>query len=411
MAFDRQAFGIQGDKMKRMGMGLVGLALCGGGAQAAGFALYEHSASALGNAFAGQAVVARDASTIFANPAGLTEVVGGQAVAGGQLISSSVRFDDGNPATANGGDGGDLTLVPSVYYAMDLTPKVKLGVGVFAPFGLKTEYDSGWVGSTVATLSDMKTVNLNPSLAWKVNPRLSLGFGIDYQYVEATLAKEPVPGVVRTTMKGDDASWGYNLGLLYRLDDATQLAMSYRSAVAHRLEGEVSGNAPGLPLAIFADATLPDMASLAVQRRLDRRWSLVADATWTGWSHFDQLDIRMAANGAPLPGGLDIYDWEDAWRVGIGAEYRYNDAWTWRFGLAYDQTPIADAAHRKPRIPDSDRVSIAFGGRYAFSRQTQVDFGYMHIFFSDSSIAAPSAPVGDFKGYADILGAQLNYSY
>jgi len=396
--------------MKRMGMALAGLMLCGG-VQAAGFALYEHSAGALGNAFAGQAVAARDASTIFANPAGLTEVVGRQAVAGGQLIASSVRFDDGNPATANGGDGGDLSLVPSVYYAMDLTPTVKLGLGVFAPFGLKTEYDSGWVGSTVATLSDMKTVNLNPTLAWKASPNLSLGLGIDYQFVEATLSKEPVSAVVRTTMKGDDASWGYNLGLLYRLGDATQLALSYRSAVKHRLEGEVSGNAPGLPLAIFAEATLPDMASLAVRQGVGERWTVLADATWTGWSAFDKLDIRIAANGAPLPGGLDIYDWNDAWRFGIGAEYRQSDAWTWRFGLAYDQTPIPDAAHRKPRIPDSDRVSVALGGRYTISRQTQVDVGYMHIFFSDSSIAAPSAPVGDFKGYADILGAQLNYSY
>lgn len=382
--------------MKAKGMGLCGLTLFAGVAQGAGFALYEHSASALGTAFAGQAVAARDASTIFANPAGLAEVAGRQVVAGAHLISSSIQYAD-TAGVESGGDAGGLTTLPSLYYAMDLTPTVKIGLGVFAPFGLKTEYDAVWAGSAVAILSDMKTINVNPTVAWRVSDRLALGFGLDYQAIEAKLTKT---GVV---MEGDDTAWGYNLGLLYQADEATRIGLSYRSTLDYRLEGTVNGALP-----VYADATMPDMLSLAVQRRLDERWTVMADATWTGWGVFERLDVQRASDGLPI----DHTDesWDDAWRFGVGAEYRYGDAWTWRFGVAYDQTPVPDAGHRTARIPDTDRISVAFGGQYRMSGQTRVDFGYMHIFFKDSSIAAPSSPVGGFEGHADILGLQLSHN-
>lgn len=378
-------------------MALLGLTWFAGTAQGAGYALYEHSASALGNAFAGQAVAARDASTIFANPAGLARLAGSQVVAGVHPIASSIRFTDA-AGTGSGGDAGDITAIPSLYYATDLTPAVKVGVGVFGPFGLKTEYDTPWAGSANAVLSHMKTINVNPTVAWRVNERLALGLGIDYQTIEAKLTK------TGAAMEGEDEAWGYNLGLLYEVDEATRVGLSYRAKVAYRLQGLLNGALP-----VYADATMPDMASLAVERRLDERWTLLADLTWTGWSVFDKLDVQLAANGAVV----DHTDesWEDAWRFGIGADYRYDDAWTWRFGIAYDQTPVPDDGHRTARIPDSDRLSVAVGGQYRLSGQTRLDFGYMHIFIEDSTIAAPSAPVGRYRGHADILGLQLSHSF
>ncbi|PKO49969.1 MAG: aromatic hydrocarbon degradation protein, partial [Betaproteobacteria bacterium HGW-Betaproteobacteria-20] len=117
-------------------------------AQAAGFALIEQSASGMGNAFAGAAAVAEDASTIFFNPAGMTYIQGTQIVGAMHLIKPSAEFNDdglsttgfGKPKNGNGGDAGDLAFVPNFYFKTDLNDRVKLGIGVNAPFGLKTEY-------------------------------------------------------------------------------------------------------------------------------------------------------------------------------------------------------------------------------------------------------------------------------
>lgn len=396
--------------MNSKGLGLVGLMLWGGAAQAAGYALYEHSASALGNAFAGQSVVARDASTLFANPAGLTQVEGRQVVGGVQLIKSSVHFNDGNAATADGGDAGGLSPIPSFYYAMDLGKDVKVGVGVFAPFGLKTEYDTNWVGRASGILSDMKTINVNPTVAWKASERFSVGLGVDFQYIEATLSKGAAGGF-STTMEGDDTSWGYNLGILYDLDEATRLGLSYRSAIEHELKGDLTHSLAGYLFDIKAGVTLPDMASLALQRQLNDRWTVMLDATWTGWSAFDKLEVHRATPDVIIDTTQE--NWHDTWRFAVGADYRQNDTWTWRFGVAYDNTPVPDAARRTPRIPDSDRLSVAVGGQYRASKQTQVDFGYLHIFFHDSVMAARdvTTPAGTYEGQADILGVQLSYSY
>jgi long-chain fatty acid transport protein len=400
--------------MKLKAIGPLGLAVLasgvyGSGAQAAGFALYESSASALGTAFAGQAVVAQDASTIFANPAGLTQVAGSQLVAGATGINSSSQYTS-TAGVKSGGDPGATTFLPSLFYAMDLNRDVKLGFGLYTPFGLKTDYDNPWAGSSQGLLSDLKTVNFNPTLAWKMNDKLSLGLGVDYQYIEAKLSNN-VGGPLVGTMKGDDTAWGYNLGVTYQVDDATRLALSYRSKLDYRLSGTLGLNnplVPGYPKAIYADLTVPDMASLAVAHRLDDRWTVMADATWTGWSVFDKLNVQLAANGATASSTIE--NWKDAWRFGLGASYKSSDAWTWRFGVAYDQTPVPDAAHRTARIPDSDRISVAAGGRYTMSPKNLLDVGYMHIFFKDAPTT--DAPLtGSYDSHADVLGLQLTHNF
>lgn len=399
--------------MKLKGLGLIGLMVASGGANAAGFALQESSVSAMGTGFAGQAVAAQDASTMYANAAGLTEVQGRQFVLGGTVIQSSVKYTS-TAGVQSGGDGGNTTPVPSAYYAMDLRPDLKLGFGLYAPFGLKTEYDTVWAGSSQGILSDLKTYDFNPTLAWKVNDKLSLGVGIDYQYIDTTLSGSPGGGVV-TTMSGDDTAWGYNLGLMYRFDDATKLGLSYRSKVDFHLKGNLSANVPALPLPIGvlprdinADLTLPDVASLALQHKVDERWTLLADVTWTGWSTFKNLDVYLSNGIGPISHTAE--NWKDVWRFGLGATYKHNDALTWRFGVAYDNSPVPDAAHRYARIPDSDRTTVAIGARYALSAQNLLDVAYNHLFFKDGpTTAAPLA--GTFKGQADILGVQLTHNF
>jgi len=156
-------------KQLMLGLALAGFADLG---QAAGFALVEQNASGLGNAYAGQAASAQDASTIFFNPAGMTLLPDAQLVVAGHLIQPSAKFSGTFSAPVGGGQGGDaggLAFVPNLYFALPLTSSVSLGVGINAPFGLKTDYDAGWVGRFQALKSDLKTINVNPSIAWKLN--------------------------------------------------------------------------------------------------------------------------------------------------------------------------------------------------------------------------------------------------
>lgn len=387
------------------------LAGCGSLAHAAGFALIEQNASGLGNAYAGAAAVAADASTIFFNPAGMTRLPDRQVVAAGHLIKPKAEFS--GTSTIGGGDGGDagdLALVPNAYYAFRLTPDVHIGVGLNAPFGLATEYDSTWAGRTQAIKSEVKTVNLNPSLAWKVNDAVSLGAGVSMQYAEATLTNlAGAPGLA--TVKGDDYGWGFNLGVLWQLDAATRIGLAYRSEVDYTLEGTLTlsafpaGNGP-----VTANTTMPDSASLSLFHKFNERWDLLADVSWTGWSDFDELRI-VRTNGALV--GVTPENWDDTYRYSVGANYRWNDRLTLRGGVAYDEAPVSDL-YRTARIPDENRTWIAFGVQYRLSPKSALDVGYAHLFVKDARIHKTEGPVtlsGTYDASVDILSAQLTLDF
>lgn len=384
-------------------------------AQGAGFALIEQNASGLGNAYAGQAAVAEDASTIFFNPAGLTYVEGRQVVAAGHLIMPSAEFSDAGSTLAIRGDGGDAgvtAFVPNFYYAMDVTPDLKFGLGVNAPFGLTTEYDDTWAGQVQAIKSDLKTVNVNPALGWRVNDRLSLGFGLNWQYIEAELTQGTGAAVnpPEARMEGDDASWGWNIGVLWDIDGFNRLGIAYRAAIDHSLEGKLKTPLGATP--VYADVEMPASASLSYWRRLSPAWELLADLTWTEWSSFEKLDVVRKADDAVLSHIPEM--WENAWRYSLGLTYRPSRAWTWRSGLAYDETPVPDAAHRTARIPDADRLWVALGGQYRFSPKAAVDFGYAQLFVKDAHIVHVNNGTllrGNYDSRIDILGAQYTHNF
>ena len=398
----------------RLRLTVAWLALLAGNAQAAGFALIEQNASGMGNAYAGQAAAAEDASTIFFNPAGLTHVAGRQVVVAGHLIAPSAKFTDSGSTLAvrgNGGDAGTLAVVPNLYYAVDLTPDIKLGLGLNAPFGLTTEYDGTWAGQVQAIKSDMKTVNVNPTLAWRINEKLSLGIGLNWQYVEAELTQATGAGVnpAQASMEGDDTSWGWNIGVLWDIDPASRLGLAYRAAISHRLEGTLS-ILPGV--GVYADLNLPDMMSLSYMRRISPRWDLLADVTRTGWSDFQKLEVRRQSNDAVVS-SVDE-SWRDAWRYSVGLNFHPSREWTWRFGMAYDETPVPDAAHRTARIPDADRFWLAFGGQYRFDQSRTLDFGYAHLFVNDSSVNHVNNLTllrGTYSNKIDILSVQYTHNF
>ncbi|MDD3529599.1 MAG: outer membrane protein transport protein [Gallionellaceae bacterium] len=401
--------------MKRKALALAGLWCMVGGAQGAGFALIEQNASGLGNAYAGQAAVAEDASTVFFNPAGMSRLEGKQVVVAAHYIRPAAEFSGASTpsfVTATGGDAGKPALVPNAYYVMGLSERLRFGLGLNGPFGLATEYDTPWAGQTQAILSDVKTYNVNPSLSWQVNDRVAVGIGLDWQRIKAKLtsaAHPVVPAVV--TMKGDDDSWGWNAGVLFTLDEDTRVGVNFRSEVEHALTGTLATPTPAV-YPVQADLTLPATASVSLFRRLTPAWDLLADLTWTGWGSFDELRVRHAGSGATL--SLVDESWDDTWRVSVGANYHAGDRLTWRFGVAYDQTPVPDAVHRTPRIPDEDRTWLAVGGQYRVSGQGRVDFGYAHLFVKDARIAHTENGIalgGVYDNQVDIVSVQYTHTF
>ena len=392
------------------------------GVLASGFALTEQNGDGLGNAYAGQAASAQDASTIFFNPAGMALLPGTQLVLGANAIRPSVKFSGG--ATINGlgvpvsggqgGDAGSWALTGNFYYAYRASPNLSLGVGLGSPFGLKTDYSPDWVGRFQAIKSELQTVALNPALAWKVNDQISLGLGISVEWIDAELSNALSPSTPGSlaTVKGSDYGLGFNLGALWQFSPETRLGLAYRSKIHHRLDGTLTvQNFPSIPSGpAQAEITLPDTASLSLFHRLNARWDLLADVTWTGWSSFKTLTVTYA-NGTLISSTPE--NWRDTWRYSLGANYHWSNALTLRIGAAYDESPVSDA-YRTPRVPDNNRVWVATGLQYRFSPANAVDVGYAHLFVKSTPInnnVYPTTLTGSYSNAVDILSVQYTHSF
>lgn len=401
-------------------------------AQAAGFALIEQSASSMGNAFAGGGAAAEDASTIYFNPAGMTYIEGTQLVGALHLIKPNAEFNGtisplGKPVGGNGGDAGDLAFVPNFYFKTDFNDSVKLGVGVNAPFGLKTEYDSTWKGRFHAIKSEVKTININPALAFKVNDQLSVGAGVSAMWAQAELTNAVNFGGFgegSSKVKGDDWGFGFNLGAIYQLTSDTRISTAYRSKINQNIEGDVTFNLPNPALvgaapngAISASITLPENLSLSAFSKLNDKWDVMGDITWTRWSQFKELKI-VRSNGAVLGGVATPENWDNTLRYSIGANYHYSDAIKLRAGLAYDEEAISDE-FRTARIPGNDRKWLALGANWKVMPNSSIDVGYSHLFISDATIDSSKNEVnpakgilkGSYDGSVDILSMQYTYNF
>lgn len=396
------------------------------GTIAGGFAIGTQSGSGTGNAFAGGAAAADDASVAWYNPAAMTLLPAGKQVAGAlHALRPSFKYrDQGSTgaflaSTANGGDGGDWAFVPNAFFTTDINPKWRFGLALNAPFGLKTEYDNGWRGALTALKTEVKTVNVNPAVAFKASDNVSIGAGVSVQKLDATLTNcANVACTNIAELNADDTGYGFNLGLMVQASPSTRFGASYRSSIKYGLEGTITfsalpaGNGP-----IRADLKVPDSASISVFHALNPKWELMGDITWTGWSSVQQLVVTRTTTGAVLT--TLPFQWKDTWRFAVGANYKVNDQMKLRFGLALDETPTNDAT-RTPRLPDQERTWVAFGMQYRVSKAGVLDWGYAHEFIKDARVNVPvpgfttcaaGCLSGSFENKADIFSIQYSHSF
>jgi long-chain fatty acid transport protein len=422
--------------------------LAGSEARAAAFALYEQGVSGLGNAYAGAAVVAEDATTVWWNPAGMSRLGAGKHFAiGGSFISPSTKFSDNGSVrgtgsnaafTGSGGDAGKDALVPSMFFAMDLGPQWSFGVGASVPFGLKTEYESNWIGRFQGISSKVETLNINPSVSYKLSDTASVGGGINYQRgkvdiltgVNLVLIAPGLEGQNKISVDGD--AWGFNLGGLFNVTPVTRVGIHYRSSLKYELEGNTSFS--GVPPAAAAadprlrdgnvrlDLKTPDSLAFSAAHRMNERLDLLADVTWWHWSKIKQLPV--VRTDGPLSGNALstlTFNFDDTWRASIGANYKLNGPWTLKLGAAYDQTPVPNAESRTVRLPDNDRYWLSVGATYQVSRVGKLDFGYTLVTARNADInnvqntaSPPQANgniIGSYKAHVHVLGVQYQHSF
>ncbi len=414
---------------------------------AGGFQLHEQNVSGLGNAYAGSSAVAEDASTGFYNPAGLPELRYPQLLLSGVVINlnadvsfkrattnyltapTSVLTVQGN--TRN--EAGGWFVIPAFHASMPfsfLDRKWSLGLGLTSPFGLTTSYTEDSMARYLTTYSDLKTLNIGPSIGVQITDYLSVGAGFDAQYATAELdARVPINVALpdgRLNNDADDWGYGWNVGILLKAPCGTRFGLSYRSRVNHSLEGDVALLAPpvtNLAGSVRADITFPDYASLSAVHDFNEQWSLLGSINYIHWNLVDTVTLQYSGPITTSVNKTQIkLNFDNTYRAALAVNYKPNHRWKLRLGMAYDETPIPDAKSRTFRLPDDDRIWLGLGAQYVINKCFAVDASYAHLFVERADINQTqkthvnagfdivSNTVGQNKPSINQLGLQLTWN-
>ena len=409
------------------------------GANAGGLAVREQSAYGQGSSYAGVAA-GGSLSSMFWNPATMTQVYGiqSESVLSGLLASSKNSVTSGTYAGApfNFGGTGNIAhsaIVPSSYYSWQFNQKLWLGLSINAPFGLAETFPDNWAGRVYgAGGENLSTYNFTPTVAYKFNDLLSVGFGVQIQYATAAFT-QGIPGAPGLTnqlgVSGAGFGYGFTAGVTLTPTPYTTIGLGWRSGINQKINGTLVVPAAFAPVttagSVNTTFNMPDIVSLGLRQKLTPLWTGLATVEWSNWSRAGTSRILQPNGASAVIGATQVvipFEYKDGWFFSLGAEYQWNPQLALRAGVAYELSPVTDQV-RGPAIPDANRTWLSVGATYQYSAKVSLDFAYSHVFVKAApiSITNSSNPffaigggtsyVGSVDSHLDVISVALKYRW
>jgi len=374
---------------------------------ASGFALNEQSISGMGTGYAGRSSSADDASTVAGNPAGMSRLKRDQITGGVAAIDAKTDIKHANggpPGSTNDGDMVPFTKVPMLFAVKKATDDLAFGLGVYAPFGLITNYEDSFGGRYYGKKSDVKVITFQPTVSYAFNQYVSVGFGptinkISGQLTSATpLAQTFGRNDGQVNIKGDDTAWGYKVGILVTPTDKTNIGLTYTSKVKYKLDGHTNISGAGFGpfnggrYGASLDITTPESVDFSITQKLDDQWTVYAGSTWTRWSRLKDITVNNSGVPAQLGGAAgpigtisEPQNWHDTWASAIGASFQVNKQWVLRTGFSVDQAPTNNT-DRSVRIPTGDRKAVSFGAGFNATDDLTIDAALSYLWEEEVNV-------------------------
>ncbi len=402
-----------------------------------GFSIFEQGAKA--TAMAGAfAATADDPSAIFYNVAGIAQQRRFTILAGGTAINFSNQFvgDPNDPFSAGStGNYRRHTFVPpNAYVVMPVGSNLTFGVGMFTPYGLRTNWADPWVGRFSARDSNIKMVDVNPALAFQTSDgRFAVGAGADYRRARIALNRnngalnpftQRFTDVANVYLSSDwKSAWGWNVGVLFKPSEKFRIGAAYRADMDIDFTGDatftqIPSGYPQFDAVVKSQlppnqriaTTLPTpaVAQIGIGTGVIPNWNIEADITHTTWSRFKTLSVNF-----PLTPQINLnrpQNWKDTYSYRLGANHPVTPDWDVRLGVLYDENPQPTAAV-SPLLPDSDRRGVSFGLGY-HGGPWIVDGSVFLLHFDRRNTFGQSTDLnGVYTTEANLLSLNLGYRF
>lgn len=406
---------------------------------ASGFSIYEQGGRSMGFAGAYTAVT-DDPSAIFHNAAGLGFLEGKQFYGGGTLVMPRSSFTGSDPFPGldiQENQHVGVLPVPALYFSHRVSSRFAWGVGLHAPYGLKTLWANPdqFTGRYIAVESSLTGFALNPTVAVRVHDKVSVGAGLDLRFSKVKLVRraglvnpftQKVVDTAEVVLDSDLATAaGFNVGVVVKPSPGLSVGAHYRHKVKVDYDGEgtftqiptgypeldavVASRLPQSP-AVETAIEYPSILAVGVARDWTE-WTLAADLVFFGWESFDEL--RLTFPGEPSLDSVIPQNYENIWQLRAGVERRLEEGYAVRLGYHYDKTPVPTESV-SPILPDNDRHGLALGGSWtSASGRLRVDVGAWYLFLAERSTEGRSRDGydGSYDNSAFTFGASFGYRF
>lgn len=274
--------------------------------------------------------------------------------------------------------------------------KFKFGLGAFAPFGSGVNWGNEWAGRDLLNELTLRAIQIQPTVAYKINDKFSVGIGLDVTIGSVKLVKSILQDGREdgssyqegsATLDGSaSTAFGFNIGILYKPTDKIDIGLDYRSKVSMKVEDGSTefivptSLSPYFPMGntFNAELPLPYVISAGLTYHVNNNFEVGAQFDWVGWSAYESLDISFAETTALLQNTSSPREYKDSWVLHLGAEYRFESNLQARLGFYYDKTPVQDG-YMTAETPDNNRIGITAGLGYSIGERFQLDLSFLYI--------------------------------
>lgn len=401
---------------------------------AGGFQMHEQNAN-LGDVHAAYAVNTSDASISFYNPAGLIEILSPKATNSAVTVSSNVSFKGRTSVTTNPAPDASLyppvtgtgkvstkglNVIPALHFATPINDKFAFGLSIASPFAAELKWSADKFTRYNSTNNSIKTINFSPSIAYKVNNSFYIGGGPEIQYAEMQIDKivgtswdytfqgqNPASFDSKVTNNLTNTAIGWHAGFIWNPLRNLKIGYSYRSRIDHKATGEskLNGKLAGW-FTDFSDdkenksknlkATIkiPQTMALSAEYAPNADVAMVSTLIYTNWKIVQSFDLENVptafanpSNGSPLFTKLisTRLGFKDTYTLLNGIHWHYNNDLTLKTGFGLDQTP-SNHYHRDLKTPDGNRYLLGLGANYKYSKNLNLEFGYMFVKVQETRI-------------------------
>ncbi|OBT09509.1 hypothetical protein A9264_09305 [Vibrio sp. UCD-FRSSP16_10] len=386
---------------------IVGLTIASSTAHASGIFLAEASYANMGTGGAGDGVYTENAAAMWTNPATLSFMEQERHTFNTTVLNLDMKYEDSADVDAFDAHSNKTMPIVSYFSNHNINDKWAYGIALSSRGGAALDYGSQWKGINQLTDVALVTYQFNPSVAYRLDERVSIAAGlqVDYALINANTRNLELE-------TEDSLAFGYNLGVMFNVSEQTKLGLSYRSQLEHKFSGDTNFKINGSTIRsghYGAPLITPATVDISASYQLNENMTLMSSVQWHDWSKWQDTVVELDyPNANPYTINREF---KDVWHFGVGGEYKLSNNWAVKAGYSYETSPLDDAANQSPDLPVGEQHRYSVGVSKAWGQHT-LDIYYQYADFGEMDVEQTNKTInlnGQFVGQVHFIGVGYTF--